>query len=81
MQFNGNQAYMLGDRVAVLQKDLPVQQFTYANGRLTEAEVYDPGLERTALAHAAWTSMAYEKSLYKLATPSARLVAVAAERE
>lgn len=66
MQFNGTQAYMLGDQVAVLQKDLPVQQYSYKDGRLSESKVYDPKLERMALAHAAWSSMAYEKSLYRL---------------
>ena len=66
MQFNGTQAYMYGDHVAVLQKDLPVQQFIYKDGRLSESESYDPKLERMALAHAAWSSMAYEKSLYRL---------------
>jgi phosphoglycerol transferase MdoB-like AlkP superfamily enzyme len=68
MQFNGTQAYMLGNRVAVLQKDLPVRQFTYQDGRLVETAEYDLDLERAALAHAAWSSMAYEKSLYRLST-------------
>lgn len=66
MQFNGTQAYMYGDHVAVLQKNLPVQQYIYKDGHLSESESYDPKLERMALAHAAWSSMAYEKSLYRL---------------
>ena len=66
MQFNGTQAYMFGDHVAVLQKDLPVQQYIYKDGHLSELDTYDPKLERMALAHAAWSSMAYEKSLYRL---------------
>jgi phosphoglycerol transferase MdoB-like AlkP superfamily enzyme len=66
MQFNGTQAYMLGDQVAVMQKDLPAQQYIYKDGRLSETTAYNPKLERMALAHAAWSSMAYEKSLYRL---------------
>jgi len=71
MQFNGTQAYMVGDQVVVLQKDLPPQQYTYKDGRLTESEPYDLKLERRALAHAAWSSMAYEKSLYRLSARGA----------
>jgi phosphoglycerol transferase MdoB-like AlkP superfamily enzyme len=66
MQFNGTQAYMLGDQVAVMQKDLPAQQYIYKDGKLSETTAYNPKLERMALAHAAWSSMAYEKSLYRL---------------
>ncbi len=70
MQFNGTQAYMAGDRVAILQKDLPVLQFEYKDGQMSELEAYDPDLEKTALAHAAWSSLAYEKSLYRLSPRS-----------
>ena len=70
MQFNGTQAYMVGNHVAILQKDLPVLQFEYKDGQMTELEAYDPDLEKTALAHAAWSSLAYEKSLYRLSPRS-----------
>ena len=66
MQFNGAQAYMQGDRVAVLQKDLPVLQFRYRDGQLVETDEYDEALAQTAVAHATWSSMAYENSLYRL---------------
>jgi len=66
LQFNGTQAYLEGDRVAVLQKNMPVQQFTYAEGRLSVAAGIDAGLSAKALAHASWSSMAYEKALYRL---------------
>ncbi len=66
MQFNGAQAYMSGEHVAVLQKDLPVRQFSYRDGHLIEVDKYDDELTQTAIAHAAWSSMAYEKSLYRL---------------
>ena len=72
MQFNGTQAYMVGDRVAILQKDLPVLQFEYKNGQMSELQSYDLDLEQTALAHAAWSSLAYEKSLYRLSPRSER---------
>jgi len=66
MQFNGIQAYMEGDRVAVLQKDMPLRQFTYRDGRLLETDERNSALVRRAIAHAAWSSIAYEKSLYRL---------------
>ena len=66
MQYNATQAYMDGNRVAVMQKDLPVRQFVYADGRLIETEDVDDALVQDALAHAAWSSLAYEKSLYRL---------------
>ena len=66
MQFNGTQAYMDGDRVAILQKDMPIQQFTYEQGRLTPVTGVSPGLSTKALAHASWSSMAYEQALYRL---------------
>lgn len=66
MQFHATQAYMEGDRVAILQKELPVRQFTFRNGRLRPAKTIDEDLANKALAHASWSSLAYEKSLYRL---------------
>jgi phosphoglycerol transferase MdoB-like AlkP superfamily enzyme len=66
MQFYGTQAYMEGDRVTVLQKDLPIQQFLYRDGHLSADGKPDAKLATRALAHSAWSSMAYEKSLYRL---------------
>ena len=74
MQFNGAQAYMSGDRVVVLQKDLPALQFRYRGGRLLDEGEYDDELTQKAIAHAAWSSMAYEKSLYRLPDPRETLV-------
>ena len=68
MQFNATQAYMEGDKVAVLQKDLPVRQFEYLGGQLIATNDNNRALVRKALAHAAWSSLAYEKSLYRLPT-------------
>ncbi len=66
MQFNGSQAYMEGDRVAVLQKNLPIRQFLFRDNRLAPETEVDSGLAGRALAHSAWSSMAYENSLYRL---------------
>lgn len=66
MQFNTTQAYMVGNQVAILQKDMPVQQFIYQDGRLIAKHEDDPQLQRQALAHSVWSSMAYERSLYRL---------------
>jgi hypothetical protein len=68
MQFNATQAYMEGDKVAVLQKDLPVRQFEYRDGQLIASDHNNRALVHKALAHAAWSSLAYEKSLYRLPT-------------
>jgi len=66
MQFNGSQAYMEGDQVAILQKNLPVQQYLFRDGQLLRETDVDPELAKRALAHSAWSSLAYEKSLYRL---------------
>jgi len=66
MQFNGTQAYMEGDQVAVLQKNLPVRQYSFRGGHLVAENRVDEKLALRALAHSAWSSMAYEKSLYRL---------------
>ena len=65
MQFNGTQAYMEGDRVLVMQKNLPIQQFRYLDGHLTDDFSTDDALVTRGLAHSAWSSMAYERSLYR----------------
>jgi len=66
MQFNSKQAYMQGDRVLVLQKDLPASQFRYVDGRLVAEDELDDALRVLAEAHSIWSSMAYEESLYRL---------------
>lgn len=66
MQFHGTQAYMEGDQVAILQKGMPVRQFSFQNGHLEPTESADEDLATKALAHASWSSLAYEKSLYRI---------------
>lgn len=65
MQFNTVQAYMEGEHVVVLQKDLPSRNFVYRDGHLSADDSPDTELEKRALAHAAWSSLAYEKGLYR----------------
>lgn len=73
MQFNATQAYLEGDRVAILQKDQPIRHFRYKNGRLVADDSESGDLDRIALAHATWSSVAYERSLYRLPeTPVSR---------
>ena len=73
MQFSGIQAYMEGDEVAVLQKDMPVRQFHYRGRSFVERDDNNRALVRRAIAHAAWSSLAYEKSLYRLPSEDERL--------
>jgi phosphoglycerol transferase MdoB-like AlkP superfamily enzyme len=68
MQYNGTQAYMQGNEVVVLQKDMPIRQFDYIDGHLVEHDGNNRALVRRAAAHAAWSSIAYERSLYRLPT-------------
>ncbi|MDH3531954.1 MAG: LTA synthase family protein [Gammaproteobacteria bacterium] len=66
MQFNATQAYMEGDRVAILQKDLPVQYYAYQQGQLVASDERRDDLGTKALAHASWSSMAYAGALHRL---------------
>lgn len=66
MQYYSSQAYMEGNDVVILQKDLPVKQYQYVDGKLVPAAQERSDLARKALAHSAWSSMAYDKSLYRL---------------
>jgi phosphoglycerol transferase MdoB-like AlkP superfamily enzyme len=66
MQFHATQAYMEGDRVAILQKDMPIRQYTLREGTLVPSQDSSSELSTRALAHASWSSMAYEHSLYRL---------------
>jgi len=66
MQFNGAQAYMVGEYVTVLQKDLEPRQFLYRDGHLVEEGDYGSELIDKAIAHSAWSSIAYKNSLHRL---------------
>jgi phosphoglycerol transferase MdoB-like AlkP superfamily enzyme len=66
MQFNSTQAYLEGDKLVVMQKDLPAMIFHYENGHMTESSEYDETLVTRALAHSVWSSLAYQQSLFRL---------------
>ncbi len=64
MQYNTTQAYMEGDQVLILRKDMPAVQCVYRAGALLQQIEVDPQLSVRALAHSAWSSMAYQNKLY-----------------
>jgi phosphoglycerol transferase MdoB-like AlkP superfamily enzyme len=66
MQFDNNQAYMEGDRVAVLQPDKAVENFVYADETLKPVNFNDTAFNERALAHARWTVLSYQNMLYRL---------------
>jgi phosphoglycerol transferase MdoB-like AlkP superfamily enzyme len=66
MQFNSTQAYLEGENLIVMKKDQPVASFTYADHKMTASSNDDQTLIRRALAHSAWSSMAYQLSLFRL---------------
>ena len=64
MQYGDTQAYMRGNDVVILRKDLPPAEFAYDSARLTR-EPDDPDLVATAIAHATWTSTTYAQLRYR----------------
>jgi phosphoglycerol transferase MdoB-like AlkP superfamily enzyme len=72
MQYNGTQAYMRGNQIVVMRKDLPPEEFTYDGTNLVPNAVFDPELAELGLAHANWSSMAYEEKLYRLPTTDSK---------
>ncbi len=65
MQYGGNQAYMEGNRVAILQKRLPASEYVYASGTLVPA-TGDREFLNKAEALANWPWQAYMKGSYHL---------------
>jgi phosphoglycerol transferase len=63
MQYDANQAYMEGERVVVLQPDLPATHSTWDGHILTPCAA-DPALERRARAHALLPSLLYREQVY-----------------
>jgi len=66
MQFNSTQAYLEGEQLVVLQKDLPATVFHYEDGHMSESSDSDEALVNRALGHSVWSSLAYEQSLFRL---------------
>lgn len=65
MQFHELQAYLEGDRVVVLQHDLPAMAFEVTDdGEKTLIPEGDAPLERKALAYALWGPLAIREKLY-----------------
>ena len=68
MQFNDIQAYMEADKVVVMQKGVPSQEFRFDGNHLTDARQPDTRLNDIATAHATWASATYENGQYKVST-------------
>lgn len=66
MQFGNSQAYMEGNKVAILQKNKPVSEYIYKNKNLIHTQNINPELRKKALAHAVWTNSTYQNSRYRL---------------
>lgn len=65
MQYENNHAYLKGEHVIIHEPHRPARQFRYVDGRLHAVADIDPELEREALAHALWPSLAYRERLYR----------------
>ena len=65
MQFASHNAYRVGNDVVILQPDLPPQQFTYAEQKLTPAPL-NQDMVRDALAHAHLPWVLYSEQKYRL---------------
>ncbi len=64
MQYGSSQAYMEGERVAILQKGLPARQFVYRSSALS-AVADDPAFLAKAEALANWPWLAYLNHTYR----------------
>jgi len=65
MQFDNNQAYMVGDQVVIHSPNKPASYYTLINDSLKPASPH-PALAREALAQATWPIFAYKNRLYHL---------------
>jgi phosphoglycerol transferase MdoB-like AlkP superfamily enzyme len=65
MLFNTLQAYMEGDRVVILQKDLAPKSFFYRDGKLTDTEQFNELIDK-ALAYPTFAQAAYSERQYRL---------------
>ncbi|WP_339720079.1 LTA synthase family protein [uncultured Paraglaciecola sp.] len=66
MQYAANFAYMQGSEVTILQPQKSAINFTYNfNDKTMVSTQSNPVLTDTALAHALWGSLAYEKAWYR----------------
>ena len=65
LQFDKIQAYMEGDRLAVLQPDSPPRLMRYQDGVLKDTQQPDPALVETAQAHARYAQWAYQHQWHR----------------
>ncbi len=65
MQYGGNQAYMEGDDVVILQRQQPVTQYVYRDQALVPAQI-NKGLAAQAEGFANWPWLAYRDGSYRL---------------
>jgi len=65
MQFGSSQAYMQGNKVAILQKNKKITQYTYENNELIPTDKNDINLINKALAHAIWSINTYRNRQYQ----------------
>jgi len=65
MQFSGNQAYMEEDKVVILTPGKKPRNYKYINNGLFPLNKENKALEKKALAHSIWPTMAYKKRLYR----------------
>ncbi|WP_066273597.1 sulfatase-like hydrolase/transferase [Hydrogenophaga palleronii] len=65
LQFDKIQAYMEGDRLAVLQPDSPPRLMRYHDGVLKDTQQPDPALVETAQAHARYAQWAYQRQWHR----------------
>jgi phosphoglycerol transferase MdoB-like AlkP superfamily enzyme len=64
MQYGSTQAYMFGERVAILQKELPVEEYLYQENSLVPTRA-EPAFLHKAVAIANWPWQAYKNRLYQ----------------
>jgi len=65
MQYSGNQAYMEEEKVVILSPGKKPGNFKYINKELLPVNTENKALEKKALAHSIWPTMAYQKRLYR----------------
>ncbi len=65
MQFNNNQAYMVGDRVVIHTPNKPATEYIFRQEKLVPVEEQSD-LIRDALAQAIWPVIAYREKRYRL---------------
>jgi phosphoglycerol transferase MdoB-like AlkP superfamily enzyme len=72
LQYGDTQAYMRGRTLAILRKDLKPAMFEYDGTGTLAPAADDAELIATAIAHANWSSLTYERSAYRLPEQASR---------